>query len=292
MGSALVTGASVGIGREIAKQLADLGYDLIISARRTAELEELADDIRRRNDVAVTVVPADLRLSPDVDRVVSAAAEAAELTVLVNNAGFGYYGEFFSADASLYESMIGVNVTALTRLCRELIPPMVHRRAGRVLNVASVAAFQPGPRMAVYYATKAYVLSLSEALSRELAGTGVTVTTLCPGPTRSEFHSRAGIATPEAPSGRGGGDKDRGGGQRDGSGRRGRGRGGRGNAMAHSRMPDSRTVAAYGIKAMMRGRRVAVHGLLYKLSIFAERFLPRRLVVNAIYHLQSSRSDR
>ncbi len=304
MNTALVTGASVGIGREIAAQLADRGFDLIISARRANALEEVADDIRRNTSRSVVVVPADLSLDSDVSRLVAAALDASALSVLVNNAGSGYYGGFFDGDATVYDSMIGLNCAALTRLCRAIIPRMVNTGVGRVMNVASVAAFQPGPLMAVYYATKAYVLSFSQALSRELLGTGVTVTALCPGPTRSEFHMRAGIPGPDehagaaaagsgAPTAGQSGDEAALG--KTGAGAPGNGSAPRsarrGNAMAHKHMPDSRTVASYGIRAMMRGKRVAVHGLLYKVSIFAERFLPRRFVVNSVYRLQSSRPE-
>lgn len=191
---ALITGASSGIGSDLAREFAAAGYHLVITARRAERLETLAEEIRARHGVMVRVMPADLgeqgaaaRLHGDV--------RAAGITVdtLVNNAGFGLRGRFASLDAKRQSEMIAVNVTALTELSRLFLPDMISRGAGGILNVGSTAAFQAGPYMGVYYATKAYVLSFSEALHEEAKPFGVTVSVLCPGPVATEFASVADV---------------------------------------------------------------------------------------------------
>lgn len=243
---ALVTGASSGIGAELARILARERHDLVLVARTAPALEGLAAELRAAHDVAVTVAPADLAAPDGVDRVVAALADAGRSPdVLVNNAGFGASGHFDEIPWATQRDMIAVNVTALTGLTRRLVPPMVARGHGRVLNVASTAAFQPGPLMAVYYATKAYVLSFSEALAEELRHTGVTVTALCPGPTATGFAAAAGMT---------------------------------GSRLFRTGgiVGDARTVAAAGYRAMCRGRRVAIPGRLNQLVAFSTRLVPRR----------------
>ena len=257
-GRALVTGASAGIGWELARCLAAEGWDLILTARRRERLVELSEQIRDEAGRDALVIPCDLS-TPD-----GAARLARELEerglwaeILVNNAGFGHHGRFWTMELDRGLDMIQVNVTAVTELAHRLLPPMVEAKRGRILNVASTAAFQPGPNMAVYYASKAYVLSFSEALREELRGTGVTVTALCPGPTRSEFGQQAGF----------------------------------GDSVFLDKLPrpSSRTVAEYGVRALLRGKGVAVEGLLNRMHVFTLRFLPRGLVLRLVRRFQEVR---
>ncbi|MDO8143557.1 MULTISPECIES: SDR family oxidoreductase [unclassified Isoptericola] len=195
--SAVVTGASSGIGAVVAARLAARGADLVLVARRTDRLEELAARLRAEHGVAVDVVPADLTTPDGVTEVVK-AARAADRPVgtLVNNAGFGTHGPFVEEDPQRVDDEVALNVTALTNLTRALLPDLLAHGSGAVVNVASTAAFQPLPRMAVYGATKAYVLSFTEALSVELRGTGVHAIALCPGATRTEFFDVVGSEEP------------------------------------------------------------------------------------------------
>ena len=249
---ALVTGASAGIGKELAHVLAR-DHDLILTARREAELRALAGELAPAN---CHVIPADLA-DPSAPRGLFDAVRAAGLTidVLVNNAGFGDLGPFADADLGKMLRMIQVNVTALTELTGLFLPDMRRRRSGRILNVGSVAGFQPGPFMAVYYATKAYVNSFSEALSAELEGTGVTVTCLAPGRTESEFGTVAGFEP---------------------------------TLVAGGTM-EARSVAETGVRAMKRGRRMIITGFRNRALIFAERFAPRGLVLRAVRKMQEGR---
>lgn len=258
-GWAVVTGASSGIGWELARNLAAEGWDLVITARRQDALEALAREARERWGREVHVVPADLAGRPGVEHLLEALERLdLEPDILVNNAGFGDYGSFEEAELDRVLQMIELNVSSLTHLTRVLLPGMLERGRGRILNVASTAAFQPGPLMAVYYATKSYVLSFSEALREEARGTGVTITTLCPGPTTSEFHAEAGMmASP---------------------------------LVQRFPMPGSRQVAEYGVRALMKGKGVAVYGVLNRLHVFGLRFLPRSLVLRLVRRVQEIRS--
>ena len=251
---ALITGASAGIGREIAHILAR-DHDLVLTARREAELRALAAELA---PATCHVFPADLA-DPAAPRALVEAARGAGLTIdiLVNNAGFGDLGPFADADLAKMLRMIQVNVTALTELTGLVLPGMLQRKKGRILNVGSVAGFQPGPLMAVYYATKAYVNSFSEALANEVAGSGVTVTCLAPGATESEFDAAAGMAPRRS--------------------------------TALNAVADARSVAAAGVRAMMRGQRLVVTGTRNKLLLFAERFAPRGMVISAVRRLQEKR---
>jgi short-subunit dehydrogenase len=186
---ALVTGASAGLGVEFARQLAAQGRPLVLAARRGDRLESLAKELGDSRAVEIDLAKpgAAERLMADIDR----SGETVEL--LVNNAGFGLIGPFARLDSNRLREMIDLNCGALTELCRAVAPQMIERRSGSILNVASTAAFQPGPRMAVYFATKAYVLSFTEALHEELRRHGIQVSCLCPGPTRTEFGDVAGF---------------------------------------------------------------------------------------------------
>ena len=190
----LVTGASSGIGRELAKCFAADGCRLVLVGRKGDALETLATELRKAHKIQAQVITTDLA-RPEAPTRLLAHLQAAGLKVdvLVNNAGFGAQGKFLELPLGRQLEMVQVNITSLTHLTGLLLPGMVERRRGGILNIASTAAFQPGPGMAVYYATKAYVLSFSEALAEELAGTGVTVTTVCPGPTRTNFGTAANM---------------------------------------------------------------------------------------------------
>src|SRR3954468_13185859 len=194
--TALVTGASSGIGLELAKVLARHGYDLVLVARKRDALEAVAGQIEGQYDVKAHVFAADLRRREAPEAIWDFLRnEAIPVTVLINNAGFGLGGEFADTELTRELEMIQVNIAALTHLTKLFLPAMIKAKSGRILNLASTAAFQPGPLMAVYYATKAYVLSFSEALAEELRNSGVTVTALCPGPTRTEFADVAQTGT-------------------------------------------------------------------------------------------------
>ena len=248
---AVVTGASAGIGRELSRVLAREGFDLVLVARREAQLEELAEDLSSSYAATSTIAAVDLAEPGAADAVVAAAPRP--IDVLVNNAGFGGLGRFASRSRADDMRMVTVNVAALTDLTKLVLPTMVKRGRGRVLNVASTAAFQPGPFMAVYYASKAYVLSLSEALAEELSGTGVTVTCLCPGPTESEFHEIAGTDSQPLTS----------------------------SALTMT----AAAVAEAGFRAMMRGKMVEVPGLHNKIGAQSTRIAPRRVVLKIVRRL-------
>ena len=190
-GVALITGASAGLGVEFARQLSKKGHRLVLAARRKDRLDALVAELG--NSRAVEINLAEPGATAALIRDLEQAGE--QVDVLVNNAGFGLRGPFVELDAARQREMIDLNCGALTDLCRAVAPAMVERRSGAILNVASTAAFQPGPWMGVYFATKAYVLSLTEALHEELKPHGVKVSALCPGPTRTEFGSVAGIQT-------------------------------------------------------------------------------------------------
>ncbi len=248
---ALVTGASSGIGAAIAPLAAADGHDLVLVARRTERLEALRESLGP--DRAVTVA-ADLAAEDGPDRLVAALADLGRpVDVLVNNAGFGVMKKVVATDPDELLAMVDVNVRAVVALTRALLPGMMERRRGGILNVASTAAFQPGPRMATYYASKAFVLSFSEALTVEAARAGVTVTALCPGPTRTEFQERGGMAS----------------------------------SPLFRMMPamTAEAVAAAGWRGFRRGRRVVVPGLFNRIGAATAPLVPRALLLPAVDRL-------
>ncbi len=250
--TALITGASSGIGRELARILAKEHFNLILSARRQDALKELKRDLESQHGIQVSIYPKDLSKTGAADELVAQLHQNHHhVDVLINNAGFGDLSRFDRQDTQKIKDMIQVNIVALTVLSRHLLPAMVQDGTGRILNVASTAAFQPGPMMAVYYATKAYVLFLSEAISRELKGTGVTVTALCPGPTASEFQKTASME----------------------------------KSVLNQTAPkaSSAQVAAYGYKAMITGKRLAVQGVWNRIFATVVRVMPRSWALNVIY---------
>lgn len=194
----LITGASSGLGEGFARALAARKHNLLLVARREERLRELATELERTEGVSVATIALDLA-APDAGERLMADVAARGLTVetLINNAGFGARGAFAEIDLAEQRRMIALNCTALMDLCHRVLPGMIERRRGGILNVASTASFQPGPWMAVYYATKAFVLSFSEALHEEVRGQGIRVAALCPGPTRTEFADVAGMRDSE-----------------------------------------------------------------------------------------------
>jgi short-subunit dehydrogenase len=254
--TALVTGASGGIGEDLARVIAANGDNVILLARSAGKLQALADELSRAHNVVASVLTADLSVPAAAEDVVNRlAGRSVTVDILVNNAGFGTFGAFSRDDPQKQAEVLQVNVVALTQLTRLLLPGMIERRKGRILNVASTAAFQPGPFMAVYYASKAYVLSLSEAVAEEAAGTGVTVTCLCPGPTRTGFQERAKIQKTRLL-----------------------------NVMS---VMTSADVARAGYDGMMAGRTVVVPGLRNKIGVQSLRVSPRRVVTKIIRSLNA-----
>ena len=255
----LITGASSGIGLELARVAAAKGHDLVLVARTEEKLRELARELHERYGVRAEVIAADLSRPGTVAEIVSRIETLGiQIDTLVNNAGVGAYGPFTETALATELQIIHVNIVALTELTKRLLPGMIARRAGRILNVASTAAFLPGPLMAVYYATKAYVLSFSEAIANELAGTGVTVTALCPGPTASGFQAAANLEESKLVAGR--------------------------------TLATSRQVAEDGYDAMMAGRTLVVSGWSNKLVAQMPRLLPRRVVAAIVRGVQERRS--
>ena len=190
--TALVTGASAGIGAELAKLCAADGCNVVLVARDAERLAHLASDLARAHHIQVRVLAADLS-NPLAPAQVFEQLQSTPIDILINNAGFGLRGAFAETDWAAHARLIEVNMTAPAHLTKLFLPGMLQRKRGRILNVASTAAFVPGPFMAMYYASKAFLLSFSESIANEVEGTGVTVTVLCPGPTRTEFFERAGI---------------------------------------------------------------------------------------------------
>jgi len=238
---ALVTGASAGLGVEFARRLSERGHRLVLAARRKDRLDQLAKGLGKARAVAVDLSKKDAaaRLMADIE------ANGETVDLLVNNAGFGLIGRFAELDAEREREMIDLNVGALTDLCRAVAPAMIKRKSGAILNVASTAAFQPGPKMAVYFATKAFVLSLSEALHEELKPHGIKVSCLCPGPTRTEFGDVAGFG---------------------------------GNGLFDRVAMNADDVVEAGLKALDGNRAVVVTGWVNKLGAASTRFAPRSLV--------------
>lgn len=254
--TALITGASGGIGMELAKIHASNGDHLILVARSLEKLEKLKLEIESTSHVKVKVIQKDLsRKGAALEVFQEVAAQNIQVDYLINNAGFGDYGWFYETSWEKEQQMINLNITALTHFCKLYLPEMVNRGSGKIMNVASTASFQPGPGMAVYYATKAYVLHFSEALHSEVRKKGVTVTALCPGATESGFSSAANMEDSKLFKGK--------------------------------KLPTSAQVARYGYKAMMKGKAVAIHGMMNYLMANSVRFAPRSWVVALVKKIQA-----
>ncbi len=244
MGTALITGASSGIGADLARQFHAAGHAVILVARRRDRLENLASEL----GAGARVLVADLVDPASPARIF---AETGPVDILINNAGFGDFGAFSVQDASRQQSMIAVNIAALTALTQLYLPAMVERRAGRILNVASIVGFMPCPGIAVYAATKAYVLSLSDALAAELAGSGVSVTCLCPGSTDTEFAEIANMR----------------------------------DKLAMRMAMSSDAVARIGASATLAGKRLVVTGLGNRINSVLVRLMPRAWVLAGVRKL-------
>jgi uncharacterized protein len=242
----LITGASSGIGYEIAKVFARNNYNLVLVARRTEPMEGLKAEFP---DTTITVIQKDLSVDGSCQEVYDAVKDL-QIDVLVNNAGFGDTGEFQTLSKEKQTNMIDLNVRALTELTHLFGSRMVERKSGRILNVASVVAFQPGPTMVTYFATKAFVLSLSQALSQEWGKYGVQVMALCPGVTKSGFQESSSQADREFTKGK--------------------------------NVPTSAEVAQYGYDELMKGKTLTIHGFVNNLICFLPRILPRKVVLNII----------
>jgi len=254
MATALITGASNGIGLELAKIHASKGDDLVLVARNKQKLDELKSELEAAHNIKVYNIGKDLSL-PNAAKDVYDETTRQHISIdyLVNSAGFGDFGMFAETDWNKELQMINLNITALTHFTKLYLQDMAKRGSGKIMNVASTAAFQPGPTMSVYCATKAYVLSFSEAVNNEVSDTGITVTALCPGPTESGFQAAAALEDSKLFKGK--------------------------------NIPTSKTVAEYGYRAMMSGKTVAIHGLVNSILANFVRIMPRSLVVKVTRNL-------
>jgi len=256
--TALITGASAGLGREYARLFAKDSHDLVLVARRRDRLDELASELTAAHKTTCMVIAADLAAAGACQQIADQVQAAGRsIDFLVNNAGFGKRGAFAQSDRRSQLEMIDVNVRALVELTHLFLPGMLERKQGRILNIASIAGFVPGPFMATYYASKAFVVSFTEALASELVGTGVTTTASCPGPTATEFGDVAGSS--------------------------------KSNLFKRS-VADAVSVARHGYRAMLAGTVVAIPGLQNKLSVQSVRIAPRAVVRAISAKLNSDRS--
>ncbi|MBI3313479.1 MAG: SDR family oxidoreductase [Candidatus Omnitrophica bacterium] len=255
--TALVTGASGGIGYELAKLLAQDGYSLVLVARSREKLEQIARDLERAFSISIKIITKDLSQPQAAEEIFQELErESIPIDILINNAGFGHYGFFSEIDWKRQEEMIALNVTALAHLTQLFLSGMMQRKQGRILNVASTSAFQPGPLMAVYYATKAYVLSFSEAIANELKNTGVTVTCLCPGATSTDFQKNAVMGN---------------------------------NWLFKLNLMKADVVARIGYQGLMKGKTLVIPGWTNWLGAFLVRFGPRKMVPEIVRMIQQSR---
>jgi short-subunit dehydrogenase len=255
---AVITGASSGIGEEFARQLASRGYDLVLVARRSDRLQTLAGKLRDVHQVECAPFEANLASRSERDRVCDAlAADKDRIALLVNNAGFGTHGFFHETDLDRELELIDVNCAAPVHLTKRILPWMLDRRSGHIMNVASLAAFSPGPVMAMYFASKAFLLSFSEALWEECRDTGVTVTALCPGPVRTEFQQSAGLSARARTSGT-------------------------------APVPVERVVDD-ALTAMFNGKRVVIPGYQARLAAMLSRITPRSRALKTVRRIQEER---
>jgi uncharacterized protein len=252
--TALITGASGGIGYELAPLFAQDGFDCILVARSQDKLRELAARLESEYRVKTLMISRDLCRPSAVDEIYEEVTAASmHVDVLVNNAGFPVFGLFAETDLRVELEMLQVNVIALTALTKLFLRGMVERRSGRILNLASTAAFEPGPLMAVYYASKAYVLSFSEALANELRSTGVTITALCPGPTRTGFQKRGVMED---------------------------------SRLVQGQIADARSVAVAGYRGLMAGKTIVIPGFTNKLVPWIVRVSPRGMLTRVVRRMQ------
>jgi uncharacterized protein len=248
MATALITGASNGIGLELARVHTSKGDNLVLVARNLDKLNDIKSELEKKFNIKVYNIGKDLS-KPDAALEVynETTRQKIQIDYLINNAGFGDFGMFVETDWQKELQMINLNITTLTQFTKLYLQDMVKRGNGKIMNVASTAAFQSGPTMAVYYATKAYVLSFSEAVDNEVSDKGVTITALCPGATESGFQAAAAMEESALVKGK--------------------------------KLPTSKEVAEYGYKSMMSGKTVAIHGMMNYIMANSVRFTPRALVV-------------
>lgn len=255
MATALITGASNGIGLELAKIHASKGGNLVLVARNKEKLDALKTELENKYKIVVYTIGKDLSASNSAQEVYNETNQKnIQIDYLINNAGFGDFGMFAETSWEKELQMINLNITTLTQFTKLYLKDMVSRRNGKIMNVASTAAFQSGPTMAVYYATKSYVLHFSEAVDNEVREKGVTVTALCPGPTESGFQAAAALEDSGLVKGK--------------------------------KLPTAKEVAEYGYKAMIKGKTVAIHGLINAILANSVRFMPRKLVVKITRKMQ------
>lgn len=255
--TALITGASSGIGFELAQLLADKDFNLVLVARSKSKLENLKHKILQKNSVSVKILNLDLNLKETPPKIFDILKqELVSITHLINNAGVGDLSRFDQSIWEKNESMIDLNIKSLTHLCYLFLPELKKQKSATILNVSSTAAFLPGPNMAVYYATKAYVQSFSEALAEELTNTSVKIITLCPGPTQSGFQDAASISLKNP---------------------------------LFQNVPSSLEVAQYTVELIENGSRIGIHGFKNKAMVFFLRFMPRRLTTKIVSKIQNTR---
>ena len=252
--TALITGASVGIGYELSNVFAINGYNLVLVSRSKQKLETVAKELENKHDIQTRVIPKDLsKPTAPQELYDQIATDGIEITVLVNNAGFGLNGKFVDFSTDKQMELIQLNITSLTMLCKLFGTDMVKRRSGRILNVASTGAFQAGPFMSTYYASKAYVLLFSEGINNELAQDGVDVSVLCPGPTQTKFGDRA--------------------------------------EMNHTKIlnvpgvMNAAKVAEIGFSGLMKRKKIIIPGFMNKFLAFNTRLMPRSLLVLILRYL-------
>ena len=256
--TALITGSSNGIGYELAKVHAEKGDNLVLVARNKSKLDELKKEIEVKHKISVYTIGKDLSLPGAAKEVYDELIQNnISIDYLINNAGFGDFGFFAESDWNKQEQMINLNITTLVHFTWLFLPDMIKRGSGKIMNVASTASFQPGPTMSVYFASKAFVLSFSEAVNNEVRDKGITITALCPGATHSGFQAAAAMEDSKLFEG--------------------------------NNFPSSREVAEYGYKAMMKGKAVAIHGLKNTLLANSVRFIPRSLAVIAARKIQEKK---
>jgi len=244
--TALITGATAGIGNELSRVFAQNGFNRVLVARNKDKLAQMAKELEKNCNITVSIIKKDLCEQTAAQTIYDEVSAAGHfIDVLVNNAGIGMHGLFTDFDNDTIMNVIGVNITSLTLLCRLFGADMVKNGSGKIMNVSSTAAFQAGPRMSVYYASKDYVLMLSEALNFEVKKSGVTVTALCPGPTRTEFFDRHGMSHLKVATG--------------------------------PWVMDADDVAKAGFAGMMKGKRIVIPGFLNWISAFLTRFSPRNI---------------
>lgn len=255
MATALITGASNGIGLELAKIHASKGGDLVLVARNKSKLDELKHELETKFNIKVYTIGKDLSAANAAKEVYDETSkQQIKIDYLINNAGFGDFGFFTETDWNKELQMINLNITTLTQFTKLYLQDMLKRKSGKIMNVASTAAFQSGPTMAVYYATKAYVLSFSEAVDNEVRDQGISITALCPGATESGFQAAASMEESNLVKGR--------------------------------KLPGSKEVAEYGYAAMLKGKTVAIHGFMNWIMANSVRFIPRSIVVKVTRKIQ------